>query len=258
VDALLGFHGALLFRGFALGGAAQFDAFVRASAGTPLHRIFFHNENSYSAHWPLKILFFCVRPAEEGGQTPLADVRRVLQRIPRTVRERFERRGWSLVRNLTGGRGLSWQTAFQTESREEVDRYCRANDIAHEWPSPDHLRLRYVRPAIARHPRTGEEVWFNHAAFFHLSTLDERTRASLLATVAPADLPYDTCYGDGAAIEPESMEAVRASYEAEAVAFPWQRGDLLLVDNMLVAHARAPFRGDRLVLVGMTDPHPGR
>lgn len=134
----------------------------------------------------------------------------------------------------------------------------RGGEPPRRTPLRAHLRLRYRRPAIARHPRTGEEVWFNHAAFFHLSTLDERTRSGLLTTVAPADLPYHTCYGDGGAIEPESMEAVRGAYEAEAVAFPWRRSDLLLVDNMLVAHARAPFRGPRLVLVGMTDPHSDR
>ncbi len=39
------------------------------------------------------------------------------------------------------------------------------------------------------------------------------------------------------------------------VAPPWQEGDILLIDNMLAAHARSPFTGPRKVLVAMADPH---
>jgi hypothetical protein len=38
------------------------------------------------------------------------------------------------------------------------------------------------------------------------------------------------------------------------VAFPWQKGDILLLDNMLVAHGRAPYAGPRKVVVAMAEP----
>jgi alpha-ketoglutarate-dependent taurine dioxygenase len=51
------------------------------------------------------------------------------------------------------------------------------------------------------------------------------------------------------------MDALRAAYEAETVTFDWERGDVLLVDNMLTSHARSSFRGPRRVLVAMADPY---
>jgi hypothetical protein len=42
-------------------------------------------------------------------------------------------------------------------------------------------------------------------------------------------------------------------YEACAVRFDWQKGDVILLDNMLVAHARDPFEGPRKIVVAMGD-----
>jgi len=50
------------------------------------------------------------------------------------------------------------------------------------------------------------------------------------------------------------IDEIRKAYDSETVKFDWQRGDLLLVDNMLVAHGREPFTGDRRVLVAMAEP----
>jgi len=271
-------HGGLLFRNFRIAGAAQFQEFVSAISGEaleymeqtsprhkvhgniytsteypPSHRIFLHNENSYSASWPLKIMFFCVTAPADRGETPIADVRRVYARIPENIRSRFARDGWMLVRNFVTGYGVSWETAFQTTDRDEITRYCKAHGIECEWRTKEHLRIRQRRAAIARHPVTQELVWFNHATFFHISTLDAEMRNTLLAEFAEQDLPYNTYYSDGSPIEPEVLEILRGAYEAETIKFPWQEHDLLLLDNMLVAHGRSPFSGPRKILVGMAE-----
>jgi alpha-ketoglutarate-dependent taurine dioxygenase len=280
IQSLLLRHGGLLFRNFPIHSASEFQQFVTAVSGEPLaykeqtsprsrvhgniytsteyppeHAIFLHNENSYSSTWPLKIMFFCVTAPQEEGETPIADVRRVLQRIPGEIRRRFEQHGWMLVRNFGTGYGLPWQTAFQTQDREEVDRQCSANRIQAEWLSGDRLRIRQRRPAVRKHPLTGEEVWFNHATFFHVSTLAPEVRAGLQAELAEEDLPYNTYYGDGSRIEPEVLDLLCEAYERETIKFPWQKHDLLLLDNMLAAHGRSPFRGPRQIVVGMSEPY---
>jgi hypothetical protein len=68
-----------------------------------------------------------------------------------------------------------------------------------------------------------------------------------------ADLPRHAYFGDGAPIPDEHMDAIRSAYEASTVRVPWEVDDLLLVDNMHVAHGRDPFTGSRKVLVGMSD-----
>jgi alpha-ketoglutarate-dependent taurine dioxygenase len=272
-------HGGILFRGFPFAGAADLERFIEAVSGAALEYrerssprsavegniytstdyppdqpIFLHNENSYQQTWPLKIFFLCVRPAATGGATPIADCRRVGSRIDPDVRERFRARGWMVVRNFGTGFGLAWTTVFQTDDRRQVEAHCRRGGIDVEWRAGDRLRTRAVRPALTAHPKTGEPIWFNHATFFHVSTLEQSVREPLLAEFGEDELPTNTFYGDGSPIEPEVLDHLRAAYRAETVRFDWQRGDLLMLDNMLVAHGREPYAGERRVLVGMAEP----
>ena len=283
IDSALARHGGLLFRNFEVRNAATFEQFIRAVAGEPAEyrerssprsnvggniytstdhpadqSIFLHNENSYQNTWPLKIFFFCATPATAQGETPIADVRRVFARIDPEIRERFTRRKWMYVRNFGDGLGLPWQTVFQTEDRAVVEQHCRERGIEVEWKDGGRLRTRAVREVIAKHPRTGELVWFNHATFFHVSTLSAPLRAALLQEFAAEDLPTNTFYGDGAPIEPETLDALRWAYEQETVTFPWRQDDVLLLDNMLAAHGRAPYAGARKILVGMAEPWSDR
>jgi alpha-ketoglutarate-dependent taurine dioxygenase len=273
-------HGAILFRGWRISTVAEFERLVGAAGGGALpyrerssprsrvgenvytstdypadQSIFPHNEHSYARTFPLKLLFCCLTPAEVGGETPVADTRRIYRRISPDVRAKFAERRWMYVRNFGEGFGLPWQTVFQTADRAVVEDYCRRSDIACEWKSGDRLTTRQVRPAAARHPLTGEAVWFNHATFFHVSTLPAGVRDGLLAAFAEEDLPNNTYYGDGTPIEPDVLEHLRDAYRGELVSFAWQRGDVLLLDNMLTAHSRAPFEGPRRVLFAMAEPY---
>jgi alpha-ketoglutarate-dependent taurine dioxygenase len=272
-------HGGILFRNFNLTNASDFEQFIQAVSGAALEynersssrsqvsgniytstnhpatqQIFLHNENSYQHAWPMKIFFFCERAAEHNGETPIADVRKVYARIRPEIRERFREKNWMYVRNFGDGFGLSWQTVFQTSDKAAVENHCRKNGIEVEWKAGDRLRTRAVRSALARHPQTGEMVWFNHATFFHVTTLEPETRDVLLTTFGPEDLPTNTFYGDGSLIEPEVLDELREAYRRETVTFPWQEGDILLLDNMLVAHGRAAYSGPRKILVGMAEP----
>lgn len=276
-------HRGLLFRGFAIRTVEDFQRFVAATKtgdlleyrdrSTPRHTvgagiyvstvypsaetINMHNEGTYWRSFPLKIWFCSLKAAQEGGETPIADVRNVLARLDPEVRERFRRTGVLYVRNYNDGIGLPWQEVFQTDSRNEVEEYCRKNGIETEWKGDGRLRTRQIRPAVRRHPKTGEEVWFNHAAFFHVTSLEPAMREALLADFGVEGLPYNTYYGDGTPIEPEVVEQIQAAYRAEMVVFPWEPGDVLLLDNLTVAHGRRPYTGERQVVVAMAEPQSG-
>lgn len=279
LEELLRRHGALLFRGFGLSGAVDLERFIGATSGTwaeyreaatprtqvsehvhtstdypPDQSIFLHNENSHCDSWPLKIYFLCVTPSTSGGETPIADCRAVYRDLDRRIVERFEAKGVLYVRNF-GRLGFSWQQVFKTAERSRVEEYCRAAGMEFEWRGADGLRVRYVRAASARHPFTGERVWFNHATFFNQGNLDAATRGTLLAEFSEDELPYNTFYGDGTRIEPSVIDELREAYGRHTVAFPWESGDLLMADNMLVAHGRSPYEGPRRVLVGMAEPY---
>lgn len=270
-------HGALLFRGFNIHSVQAFDAFVqsvnpdvltyseRSSPRKEVHKniytstehpadeyINMHNEHSYTNHWPLKIIFYCLIASEQGGETPIADSRIVLRRLSEKTKGKFRDLGVLYVRNIGNGIGLSWQEVFQTEERAVADQYCRDNGIDFQWTGPDNVILRFVRPAIRQHPKTGEEVWFNHAFFFNILSLHPALQ-EVLSKNERKYMPYQTFYGDGSPIEKEVIEEVRGIYEELKVAFPWEKGDVLLLDNMLMAHGRNPFGGDRKILVAMLE-----
>lgn len=211
-----------------------------------------HNENSYSDHWPNRIYFFCLVAALTGGETPVADSRRVYQRIDPTVRERFERTGVLYVRNFTDGIDLGWPEVFQTDDRAEVERYCAEHGIEFEWrTSGPVLRTRQRCQATVRHPVTDEPVWFNQAHLFHISALAAAEQASLVDELGAENLPRNAFYGDGAPIDPDVLDHIRDAYEREKTSFTWQRGDIMMLDNLLLAHGRGTFSGSRRIVVAM-------
>jgi alpha-ketoglutarate-dependent taurine dioxygenase len=276
-------HGGLLFRGFGLDTQSAFERFLAAAGLELMHytegatprtklsdkiytsteyppdqHIALHNELTYVTTWPMKIFFCCLNPPEQQGETPIADVRKVLRRIDGKVIERFTEKGWMLVRNYGEALSLPWQTSFHTADKVEVEDYCRNAQIEHEWIGEQGLRTRQTRPPTARHPRTREMVWFNHIAFWHVSSLAPEVREAMLAIFGEENLPYNTYYGDGSRIEDSIVEEINQAYLEETVTFPWRRGDLLMLDNMLVAHGRRPFTGARRVIVGMGEPSSDR
>lgn len=219
----------------------------------PAERIIpLHNENSYSRSWPHKIFFFSVIVASEGGETPIADSRNVYKRIDPQVRSKFEKYGVMYIRNYTKGIDLSWQEVFQTEEKEDVERYCKEHQIEFEWKEgvPE-LTTRQMCQATLIHPVSGEPVWFNQAHLFHISTLDEESRLSLIKELGEENLPRNALYGNGELIEEAALNHIREAYNREKVKFRWHKGDIMILDNILMAHGRETYKGERKVAVAM-------
>jgi alpha-ketoglutarate-dependent taurine dioxygenase len=212
--------------------------------------ILFHNESSHLATWPLRQFFFCVTPAPDRGETPLLDCREVYDALDPELRDQFESKGLMYVRNFSEGIDVPWQEFFKTDSKAEVEKTCADAGMSCEWTEGG-LRISQVAPAVTTHPRTGEKLFFNQVQLHHVSCLDDETRTALRQLFADEDLPRNVYFGDGTPIPDEVIDRIGELYEELCVEFPWQKGDLIAVDNMLVAHARRPFSGPRKLLVAM-------
>jgi hypothetical protein len=279
IDLMLQNAGAVLFRGFAVQTPANFQEAARSSSEAllsysyrstprteeisgvytsteypPDQEIPLHNENSYAHAWPLRIWFFCEQPAAAGGATPIADSRDVVRELDPALVKRFAERGIMYVRNYRNGMDLPWPEVFQTDDKAEVQRFCDEAGIACEWRDEE-LRTRQVCQGVVTHPRTGAVVWFNQAHLFHPSALDDEIRETMLSLFGEDGLPRYACYGDGTPIADDDLAAIRRAYRTGMVDVAWEAKDVLVLDNMLVAHGRRPFTPPRRVLVAMTDSY---
>ncbi|MEO6238547.1 MAG: amino acid adenylation domain-containing protein [Vicinamibacterales bacterium] len=270
-------HGAVLFRGFAVESAVEFERVVSAIcsetfdeygdlprepmggkvySSTPYpadETILFHNEGSHQHRWPMRISFYCVKASQQGGESPVVDCRRMYEALDPAIRERFESKGVIYVRNFTEGLDVSWQQFFHTSDRAAVEEYCRNGSFEYEWTRNNGLRTRLHCPAVVTHPQTGEKVFFNQVQLHHPSCLSPAVRESLLSMVDEEDLPRNVYYGDGSKIEDGVMEDLGVLYRQLASSFPWRERDVLLINNMLVAHSRNPFVGERKIVVALSE-----
>ncbi|MFF4492040.1 TauD/TfdA family dioxygenase [Streptomyces sp. NPDC001544] len=225
-----------------------------SSKWPPTQQMCMHHELSYALRFPGMMEFACLTSPAGGGATALADSPTVLDALPDALVERFEREGWLLIRNYNDDIGASWADAFGTEDPAAIEDYCRAAAIEFAWRPDGGLRTRQRRSAVIHHPLTGRRCWFNQIAFLSEWTLDPEIREYLVDVYGADGLPFNTRYGNGDAISPETVDLINRVYQAGTVREPWQDGDLLLVDNVRTAHSREAYEGRRDVLVALADP----
>jgi non-ribosomal peptide synthetase component F len=275
IDEELLKHGGILFRGFEIDDVTKFEKVALAICSELFHEygdlprdsvggkvytstpypadqpIYMHNESSQIHQWPLKICFHCVTPADEGGETPIVDCRKIYQSLSSDLRALFAEKKLMYVRNFTSGIDVSWPQFFSTADKNEVERQCRQAGIEFEWKGDDELQTRTICPAIAMHPETNEMVFFNQIQAHHVSCLDPAVRQSLQMIFVDEDMPRNVRFGDGSQIDDEIVDHIRSLYRETSISFDWQKGDILLLDNMLTAHGRNPFTGPRKIVVAM-------
>lgn len=270
-------HGAILFRGFGFREPAEFQEFVAVFADLQTYRggasrrskveglvytstdvvahyeISQHHESAYTPAMPAIIGFFCNTPPATGGETPLADARRVTARLPAGLKERFLAKGLRYVNNLPDrfGFGKSWQAQFESDDRDAVESRLRAGGYEWTWKPDGGLRTELRCESLLPHPETGELLWVNQADHWHPSGLAGETRAKLAKVMDEANFPMGVTHADGSPVAEDDLAIVRAIVRDETVQFPWERGDVLICDNFLVSHGRRSFTGDRKILVAL-------
>jgi alpha-ketoglutarate-dependent taurine dioxygenase len=275
----LSISGALLLRGFDVGGASGLEHAIELFSGRPLNYpgniqgmirrkpaggriatsteysegllLRLHSECSFAVAWPLHIYFLAEVVATSGGATPVADNGRIYEHIDPDIREAFERRGVMYLKTFGFGSSRPWQEVFETSDKSIVEARCRAEGITAEWVGSGGLRTRSIRPAVIRHPLTGALLWFNHVNSVHISGHPPDLLAAFRRSFAPDELPRHCLFGDGTEIDDETAAKVRDAYDAQTIRFDWTAGDVLLLDNMRFSHGRDRYKGSRRVLVGM-------
>lgn len=267
-------YGAILFRGYKVNTISKFEELSKLYDSDSLEYAFrssprfsvgknvytstsypkdfcinMHSEASYMPEGhPHNIVFCCINPPLKRGETPIADNHMVLKYLSEETRTKFMSKGVKYVRNLNKNLGLSWEEVFQTNNREEIEAECLRTGVDFQWnDNGDTLKLAWNKKAVWEHPQSQKQVWFNHTSFFNKVTLEKD-----YGPVENEDhLPNNTFYGDGTEITKEEIEEILEAYKKATIEFPWKRGDVLFLDNMLVSHGRNPYEGKRNIITSL-------
>lgn len=283
-------HGAVLLRGFGFSTAEDFSQAVRdlqvgsfvdyiggdsprtrvcpgvytSTEAPPSVKIALHNELSFMREYPRHIFFFCETPPKERGETTIASSKQVYESIRPEVRKKFEEKGIRYTSHYPESdawiRKINpfhkpWSVAFETTDRKEVEKRCEAQGIDYRWYPSGWLEISQTGPATLRHPVSGETIWFNQAHLFDFNPKLlgwSRYLATLLLYALPHTKLHSVAFGDGSPIPRQDIYHILDVLEQCSVYFPWQKGDLLFLDNLSVMHGRSTFQGPRRILTSMT------
>jgi alpha-ketoglutarate-dependent taurine dioxygenase len=242
------------------------DGIYTSTEAPPGVKIPLHNELSFVNKYPSHIYFFCQIAPEKDGETILGDSRQILKAINPEVRNRFIERRLKYVSayyhrsplmefiNKIQPSHKSWINVFETENKSEVERLCRENSFS-KWGPCDWIQISQHRPAVINHPISQEEVWFNQA---HLYDFNPkllgwwRYLGAQLLYCRKHTKFHEIFHEDGSKVARSDLYHIMDVLDAQTLYFPWQQGDVLVLDNVLSMHGRATYKGKRRVLAAMT------
>ena len=233
----------------------------------PALHIPLHQELSFMKNFPRHIYFFCETAPNKRGETIIGNARKIYHDIHPAVRDRFERKNLTYTSNYYYQSKImrmvnrlqrshkSWTEVFETQDKNEVEKKCLENEFSWRWQPNDWLEIRQTRPATLTHPLTNEKVWFNQAHLYDFSPRLlgwNRYVGAKLFYFRKSTRLHEINYADDSTIARSDLYHIMDVLQANTIAFPWQRGDVMVLDNILTMHGRAPFQGARRVLTALT------
>jgi alpha-ketoglutarate-dependent taurine dioxygenase len=269
-------HGVILFRGFPIATANDFDKFITAfglenfpydeslsnavrvnrtprvftaNEAPPNVTIYFHHEMAQTPVYPSRLFFFCEHASETGGATPVcrSDVlwERLAAAKPEFARN-CETKGLKYTNvmpaanDAQSGMGRSWQSTLNTTDRAGAEARLKKLNYSWEWLEDGSLRATTpVLPAV-RKLSNGRKSFFNQLIAAAKGWKDSRNDPSKAIR-----------FGDGTPLDQEAVALAVQLGEELAFDVPWQNGDVALVDNYVAMHGRRSFTGTRKVLASL-------
>ncbi|KAK1266303.1 Clavaminate synthase-like protein [Acorus gramineus] len=274
LESLLRSSGAVVLRGFPVSTATEFDGAVEAfgyeelpyvggaaprtnvvgrvftaNESPPDQKIPFHHEMAQVPEYPSKLFFYCEVEPQKGGETPIVlshvIYERMKEKYPEFV-EKLERKGLIYTRILGAGDdpsspiGRGWQSTFLTKDKITAEERAARLGMKLEWMEDGVKTIMGPIPAVKYDESRGRKIWFNSMVAAYTGWKDVRNDPVKAVT-----------FGDGTPLPAEIIEDCLKILEEESVAIPWQKGDIMLIDNLAVLHSRRSFNPPRRILASL-------
>ncbi|KAJ0890841.1 putative TauD/TfdA-like domain, taurine dioxygenase TauD-like superfamily [Helianthus annuus] len=263
LDSLLHQSGAILFRGFSVSSASDFNDVVESSgyedfsygvggAGSrtkvvgrvytaneapPHQNIPFHHEMSHSPVFPSKLFFFCEVEPGKGGETCIAlshvIYERMEQKHPKFVKE-MEEKGFIYTRVLgdesdhSSPVGRSWKEVFMTDDKTIAEERAAKLGMKLEWMEGAVKAIIGPNPGFRYDEVKKHKIWFNGVVGRFEDKLNN-------------DPANAVVFSDGKPLPADVSDDCAKIFDEECVALQWRKGDVLLLDNLAVVHSRRPL-----------------
>ncbi|KAL0010291.1 hypothetical protein SO802_005399 [Lithocarpus litseifolius] len=274
LDSVLHKSGAVLLRGFPVNTASDFNNVVEAfgfeelpyvggaaprtnvvgrvftaNESPPDQKIPFHHEMAQVPTFPSKLFFFCEVEPGSGGETPIVlshlVYEKMKERHPEFL-ERLEEHGLLYTRvigeddDLSSPIGRGWKSTFLTKDKSVAEERATNLGTKLEWLEDSVKTIMGPLPAIKFDKTRQRKIWFNSMVFAYIGWEDARNDPVKAVT-----------FGDGKPLPADIVYDCLNILEEESVAFPWQKGDVLLLDNWAALHARRSFDPPRRILASL-------
>ncbi|KTD10911.1 pyoverdine biosynthesis regulatory protein SyrP-like protein [Legionella gratiana] len=232
-----------------------------------------HNEKSYSAEFPTHIFFNCIKAAEQGGCTSLADGHQIWLSLPEFLQQKLQSKGvlyrrhfysYGIKYKIIQSLGVApvfktWMEEFNTHEKNKVETILQQTKQQFKWKGND-LVTEVFLPASRKHPLTGELVWFNQSnqLTHYCNGISDYVNSIIKNPIVSFILlrnnfhPYLIFYGDGTSFSKQESLLIAEAIQKNTHLISWQPGDLMVIDNYSCLHGKTPHVGERLILAGMT------
>ena len=217
------------------------------SVGTEPHytNIEPHSEMCFWTFYPRYILFGCTEIPASGGDTVIADNRRVSEDIKNTpTGQRISARGIRYIRNFSDANRpqsipstKSWQEAFDISERAQLEDYCREKDWQLLQRDDGSVQVSYAEIGYEYDPKSDLNLLFTSMARLGRAFDDWPPYNEL----PNEQRPYHMTYADGEDFSAEDLAVLSDAFARYSVPLPWQPGDIAFLDNLAWPHARPPY-----------------
>ncbi|MBD2607032.1 TauD/TfdA family dioxygenase [Scytonema hofmannii FACHB-248] len=220
-----------------------------------------HNEMTYHIEFPTKIAFLCQEPSKYGGETSLYDCAKSFEYLSREMQQKVTHQdvicrkryvqqdnhnhypSWQQVL----GKGSSFNEAIEhfTSLGYQCNYFLPENQAVEQNVSSTIIETTLPRPMVYSYQ--GRQCL--HASMVPLVS---HWCNQLWPDVTP---PLTVTWENGEPITHDEFNEMNEAILSARINYGgWQKNDVLIIDNLRIAHGRLPFLGQRSIGVLMAEP----